>query len=224
MPSMRKLTAMCPIFTKHNKGGLILLLAALLLAACSSTSEKKTPLQTPAETNRLDNEIKHEFQQALVLMQARKLSQAAEKFHDLINRYPRMTGAWANLGLIYMKTGKWNKAKHALQQALTLNADIAPIYNYLGLVNRNLGLFQQAEHAYKKAIEVDSAYASAWLNLGILYDIYMNKPAQALPQYEHYQQLGNHADDKVHKWIVELNRRLAKQSNSPGTTGDRHNG
>lgn len=224
MPSMRKLTVMCPIFTKHNTGGLILLLAALLLAACSSTSEKKTPLQTPTKASRVNNKIKHEFQQALVLMQARKLPQAAEKFHNLINHYPRMTGAWANLGLLYMKTGKWNKAKHALQQALSLNANSAPIYNYLGVIDRNLGLFQQARHAYKKAIDVDPAYASAWLNLGILYDIYMNKPAQALPQYEHYQQLKNHNDDKVHKWIVELKRRLAKQSNSSRATGDQHNG
>ncbi|VAX12947.1 hypothetical protein MNBD_GAMMA24-2036 [hydrothermal vent metagenome] len=215
---------MYPVFTRLYNGGIILLLATLLLAACTSAPEKKMPQEKLTPSKLVDNKIKREFKQALVLMQANKLPQAAEKFHDLIERYPQMTGAWANLGLLHMKAGEWKKAQYALQQALSLNSNLAPAYNYLGVVNRNLGLFRQAEQAYKKAINADPAYASAWLNLGILYDIYMNQPAQALPQYEQYQHLKNNADNKVHKWIVELKRRLPKQPTSSRTTGNHHNG
>ena len=216
---------MYPVFTRLNKGGFILLLlAVLLLTACASAPEKKTQQQTLAQSKPPDNKIKQEFQQALRLMQAKNWQAAAEKFYDMIERYPQMSGAWANLGLIHMQTGEWKKAQQALQQALSLNPDLAPAYNYLGLVNRHLGRFKQAEQAYKKAIEADPAYAIAWLNLGILYDIYMNLPAQALPQYKQYQHLKANADNRVHKWIVELKRRLPKQLNSTKTTGARHNG
>ncbi len=225
MPNMKKSTVMYPAFTKLNKNGFILLLlAALLLTACASTPAKKTLQQTSAQNRQADNKIKQEFQQALRLMQTKNWQAATEKFYDMIDRYPQITGAWANLGLIHMKTGEWKKAQQALQQALRLNPDLAPAYNYLGLVNRHLGLFKQAEQAYKKAIEADPAYAIAWLNLGILYDIYMNQPAQALLQYEQYQHLKAGADNKVNKWIVELKRRLPKQLNSAETTGERHNG
>ncbi len=222
MPNLRKLIVMSPAFTKWNKGGFILLLATLLLAACARAPEKKTPPQTPTQTKRVDNKIKHEYQQALILMQTQKLQPAAEKFHDLIERYPQMAGAWANLGLIHMKADEWVKAQHALQQALSLNPDLAPAYNDLGVVDRHLGRFKQAEQAYKKAIKADPAYAIAWLNLGILYDIYMNQPARALVQYEQYQHLKANADNQVKKWIVELKRRLPKQLNSSDTTGSRH--
>ncbi len=215
---------MYPVFTKRNKNGFILLLAAVLLAACSSTPGEKTPLQAPTQDKLVDNKITLEFQQALTLIKAKKLPQAAEKFHDLIEHYPQMTGAWANLGRIHMQAGEWKKAQHALQQALRLNPNLAPAYNYLGVVNRHLGLFKQAEQAYKQAIDADPAYAIAWLNLGILYDIYMNQPAQALLQYEQYQHLKAGADNQVHKWIVELKRRLPKQLNSSKTTGERHHG
>lgn len=214
---------MYPVFTKPNKAGFILLLlAALLLTACASAPKKKTPQQTSAQGKPVDNKINREFQQALVLMETKNPAGAAEKFHELIERYPQMAGAWANLGLIHMKAGEWKKAQHALQQAISINPDLAPAYNYLGVVDRNLGQFRQAEQAYQKAIHADPTYAIAWLNLGILYDIYMDKPAQALLQYEQYEQLNADPDNKIKKWIIELKRRLPKQLKSSGTSGDKH--
>ncbi len=199
-----------------------MLAAALLLTACSSTPKKKTPQQTPAQDKPVDNKINKEFQQALVMMKTKNLAGAAEKFHELIERYPQMAGAWANLGLIHMKAGEWKKAQHALQQAISINPDLAPAYNYLGVTDRNLGQFRQAEQAYQKAIHADPTYAIAWLNLGILYDIYMDKPAQALLQYKQYEHLNADADNKVKKWIIELKRRLPKQINSSDATKGLH--
>jgi len=212
---------MYPVFINLKKGAItLLLLATSLLAACSYAPEKKMPTQNPQQATA----VEMEFRQALALMQAKNMQGAAEKFHNLIEHYPQMTGAWANLGLIHMKAGEWEKAQHSLQQAISLNPNHAPAYNYLGVVYRNLGQFRKSEQAYKKAIDIDPGYTIVWLNLGILYDIYLDKPAQALPQYEQYQHLNASADSKVKKWIVELKRRIPKKPNSPDTTGGTHSG
>lgn len=226
MPKVKKSTAMYPVFIKEplinmKKGAITcLLLAISLLAGCSYAPERKPPTQNPLQATA----VEMEFRQALALMQAKNMQAAAEKLHDLIERYPQMTGAWANLGLIHMKAGEWEKAQYSLQQAISLNPNHAPAYNYLGVVYRNLGQFSKSEQAYKKAIDIDPGYAIVWLNLGILYDIYMDKPALALPQYEQYQHLNANADNKVKKWIVELKRRIPKKPDSSNTTGDKHNG
>ncbi len=221
MPKAKESIAMYPVFTNLKKSGFMLpLLAISLLAACSYVPEKKMPTQNPQQAT----VVEMEFRQALALMQAKDMHGAAEKFHELIARYPQMTGAWANLGLIHMKAGEWKKSQHSLQQAINLNPNHAPAYNCLGVVYRNLGQFRESEQAYKKAIDIDPGYAIVWLNLGILYDIYMDKPAQALPQYEQYQHLNANADSRVKKWIVELKRRIPKKSNSSDTTGGKHNG
>ncbi len=212
---------MYPVFINPGKGAIpLLLLAISLLAGCSHAPEKKMSTQEPQQTTA----VEIEFRQALALMQAKNMQAAAEKFHNLIEHYPQITGAWANLGLIHMKAGEWEKALHSLQQAINLNPNHAPAYNYLGVVYRNLGQFRKSEQAYKKAIDIDPGYAIVWLNLGILYDIYMDKPIQALPQYEQYQHLNANADNKVKKWIVELKRRIPKKTNSSDTTGGKHRG
>ena len=216
---------MYPVFTNLNIGGFILLLlTVLLLPACSSLPEIETANQHSKSGKAAENKIEREFQQALALMQKNDMQRAAEKFYDLIDRYPQMTGAWANIGLIHMKAREWEKARHAQQQAISLNPNHAPAHNYMGVIERHLGQFKQAEQAYKKAIKADPGYAIAWLNLGILYDLYMDKPSLALPQYEQYQHLTANADNKVKKWIVELKRRIPKQSSLINTEGDRLNG
>ena len=187
------------------------LLPLLLLAGCAGLpGAADDKAATPAKA--AEDRLQREFRQAIVLMQEKDMQGAAEKFHDLIERYPQMTGAWANLGLIHLKARQWDKARNALQQALQLNPRHAPAWNYLGVVERNQGRFKQAEQAYIKAIDADAGYAPAWLNLGILYDIYLDRPAQALSRYQRYQKLTGDKDKKVAKWIIELRRRVPKQS------------
>jgi len=224
MQKQRKLTAMYPVPTNLNKVGFIYLLLVLLLPACSNMSGSGINNSTAKQNTASENKLQREFQQAVVLMQKNELQAAEEKFNSLIERYPLMSGAWANLGRVHMKTHEWEKARNALLQALELNPKHAPAYNYLGVTERNLGQFKQAEQAYQQAIKADSGYAIAWLNLGILYDIYMNKPALALAPYEQYQSLTANADSKVNKWIVELKRRIPKQSRLNNHGGEQTHG
>ena len=81
-------------------------------------------------------------------------------------------------------------------------------YNHLGIITRMQGEFQKARHSYETAINIDSEYASAYLNLGILFDIYLQDLKQALAQYEKFQTLTNNEDKTVAGWIVDIKRRL----------------
>ncbi|MEE8308357.1 MAG: hypothetical protein V3R81_13905, partial [Gammaproteobacteria bacterium] len=49
--------------------------------------------------------------------------------------------------------------------------------------------------------------ALAHYNLGVLLDLYLKRPAEALPHYERYQTLAGE-DERVTKWIIDLRRRL----------------
>jgi len=67
--------------------------------------------------------------------------------------------------------------------------------------------FAEAEAAYRHTIAVQPDYAPAYLNLGVLYDLYLAEPQKALEQFEHYLTLAG--DNKqVAGWVVELKKRV----------------
>ncbi len=79
--------------------------------------------------------------------------------------------------------------------------------NELGIVERRLGKFSDAEAAYRMALEAQPDFAPAHLNLGVLYDLYLDQPQQALEQYERYIAIAG--DDKqVAGWVAELRKRV----------------
>lgn len=90
-------------------------------------------------------------------------------------------------------------------------------HNRLALVFRELGEFEQAEQHYQYAIASWPAYDNSYLNLGILYDLYMGKKQQALPNYELYQALQDKPVRQVRGWIADLKRQLAKAQRNAST-------
>jgi Flp pilus assembly protein TadD len=79
--------------------------------------------------------------------------------------------------------------------------------NELGIVERRLGKFAEAEAAYQRTIAAEPNYAPAYLNLGVLYDLYLAQPKKALDQFEHYIQLAGE-NKQVAGWVVELRKRV----------------
>ena len=56
--------------------------------------------------------------------------------------------------------------------------------------------------------DIDVIYAGAYLNLGILFDIYLQDLVKALQEYEKYQSLTQQEDSQVAGWIVDIQRRI----------------
>ncbi|MDP9065068.1 MAG: tetratricopeptide repeat protein, partial [Pseudomonadota bacterium] len=71
---------------------------------------------------------------------------------------------------------------------------------------RKLGKFAEAEATYERTIAQVPNYASTYLNLGVLYDLYLAEPRKALAQFERYLQLTG-GNKQVAGWVVELQKR-----------------
>lgn len=176
-------------------------------------------------TPSIDETAKRQFRQAVTAKQDNKPKVAETILLDLTQSQPALSGPWVILGDIKMdaysalNNSKWEQKQALLQQAKTVfeSAIKANQHNYfahnrLARVLRELGLFEQAEAHYKKAIASWPAYDNAYLNLGILYDLYTDKKALALNQFELYQALQEKPSRQVRGWIADLKRQVKTAS------------
>jgi tetratricopeptide (TPR) repeat protein len=213
------------------------LLALLLgaLAACSSspsrdddsvatkpeaqTSGKQTKTKSkskddaalpevPAGPPPIPPEATQQFERALTLLGGGDLGPAEAEFKKLNATYPEYSGPLVNLGVIYLKSGKYAEAEKSLRAAIELSPMNAAAFNQLGIVYRNMGRFKDADTAYRQAISADPNYGLAHLNLGVLCDLYLQQPERALESFERYLQLVSNPDPKVNAWVKELRSRL----------------
>lgn len=141
------------------------------------------------------------------LVYAGRTDEAATQLEQLAAAYTTLSVPYINEGLMYLKANQFEAAERAFKHAVERDASSAIANNYLGVAQRNLGKFKDAEAAYQAAVTADDNYAAAHLNLGVLYDMYLQQPEQALTQFERYQQLASTPDAKVASWIKELRTR-----------------
>ncbi len=144
---------------------------------------------------------------AMAAMRAENWLQAELELEQLTKEYSAYPGPFVNLALVYLKEGRKDDARAALDHALAIDPGHAAANTQLGVVLREQGKFQDAERAYRKALATDPNHALAHYNLGVLLDVYLRKPAEALEQYELYQSSLATPDETVGRWIVDLRRR-----------------
>jgi tetratricopeptide (TPR) repeat protein len=213
----------------------VLLLCAVTLAACSSISQreelktqeitqKSAPTAGLAGPPPIPPEAMQRFERALTLLSAGDLGPAAGEFQRLAEAYPDYSGPLVNLGIVYLKSGKFADAEKVLQAATQRGEPNPAAFNQLGIAYRQQGRFKEADEAYSRALSIDPNYALAHLNLGVLCDMYLDDPQRALNAYESYLRLAPNADARVAGWVKELRNRLgvaeprAPESTSPAPT------
>jgi Flp pilus assembly protein TadD len=111
--------------------------------------------------------------------------------------------------------GEWSLAEQQFGAALESGAG-APAMTGLAVTYRNTGRFDLAEEGYRSALQADPGYAPAMLNLAVLLDLYLQRPAEALQQYEAYQAKLSQPDDRVAGWIKELEIRTGRGAAGSG--------
>lgn len=138
---------------------------------------------------------------------------AVAQFRELVELNPDYEKAYTNLGLVLLQNQQHAEAKQAFLAAIKQDKSDAIAYNHLAIIQRNEGLFKPAMENYTKAIEADPNYANAYLNLGILLDIYIQDLPRALEHYQKFQQLTNNNNEQVEKWVLDIKRRIETRTN-----------
>jgi lipoprotein NlpI len=189
----------------------LVLAVSVLLAACAAPATKESePKPDKAKAAAVSPEVSKKYEAALKAMRDDDKPRAEQLLTQLTNAYPKLSGPYTNLGILYYRESKVDEAEKAFQSAIQVNPNSAVSYNHLGIINRNKGQFKEAEQLYEKALQINPDYAYAHLNLGILLDLYIGDLPKALEHYNRYQSLSKEKDEEVHKWIVDLERRIKR--------------
>ena len=203
-------------FTNHGSR-FVLIAAVLLLHGCGSTgSVRSGSEEAQAEVSEPVPEVAMAaYDRALEAMASGSLTEAELELEHLILEYQDYAGPYVNLAILYRTSDRADEAAEILGRALNLDPDHPAANNQLGILLRARGDFLEAEAAYRRAIAADVEYALAYRNLGILLDLYLHRPADALPNYERYQDLAPEPDAQVAGWIIDLRRRLGVTDTPP---------
>lgn len=188
---------------------LLLIAVAVLLQACG-TAPTAPGLSTPPAAKAVFDESA--YRSALGLMKKEKYEEAAAQLEELARTDGDRAGPYINLGIAYRKLDKLEEAKQALLIATERRDGNAIAWNELGIVYRKMGQFENARDAYKKSIRKGARYGKAYLNLGILCDIYLEDLNCAMRNYKKYLDVSadKQNDKQVGIWLADVSRRAGK--------------
>jgi tetratricopeptide (TPR) repeat protein len=172
----------------------------------------------PASTGPIAPATQRAYDDALALLRAGHVAEAERGLRALAQTNPELAGPHANLGLIARNAGRLPEAVAELEKATTLAPGHAVAWNQLGLAYRQSGEFTRARAAYEHALAIDPGYATAVLNLGVLEDLYLAEPAQALALYTRYLALTPGGDPVVTKWVADVKHRVPAAA-APAASG-----
>jgi predicted Zn-dependent protease len=196
----------------HYRNLIGMVVTVLWLAGCAATpAHKQTADAGSARPSG------PQFDQALGLMHASHYSEAIPVLETVSKSQPGLQLVGLNLAIAQARSGHDAQAEPLLRQVLTQNPANAVAWNELGMLQRRAGHFVEARQSYEKSVAANAGYADAQLNLAILYDLYLQQPAQALPHYQRYQSLAATPDKRVSLWIAELSKSPAA---APAAKGD----
>ena len=168
---------------------------------------------TPKENPYLAMDSRIDKGSVLLFIEAKKakrngdLKTAQQKLKVITNKDKSISGPWVMLGDINFENKKLKLAQQDYQQALEINAENVNAYIALARVQRVMGDFNLAQNTLERALALWPDFPEAHLNLGILYDLYLNKSQQAQQHMEAYLFLTQYKNPEVIAWLNEVKSR-----------------
>lgn len=184
---------------------------SVLLSGCGSTPTQDGgdgAVNSNARTVNVPDGAVSDYQDVLKAINDKKWEQAKTLLEKMQVTYPQLRSVTAMQGWVYWQMGDVEKAEATLKPlAEEKNLYRSDAYNYLAIVYREQGKFAEAEAVYKNAIAIWPKDPVLHKNLGILYDLYMNRTKEALSAYKQAQSLGD-GDKQLDIWVKDLERRI----------------
>ncbi len=125
-----------------------------VLALISSDKMDEAARLLEKNRNKKANAL-YDFMLANIFFQQEDYDRAAEVYQTAVEKFPKFRRAWRNLGLIYVRQGKFKKALPALTQVVELGGSDALTYGLLGFAYSSVENNLSAETAYRMAILLD---------------------------------------------------------------------
>ncbi|MBA4284596.1 MAG: hypothetical protein C0434_03575 [Xanthomonadaceae bacterium] len=207
------------------------MIATALLAGCSAPARRPVAPRGPVERATLPAPVPapilappangkppadERFRNALGLMEDHRPQEAQAALQSLLKDYPDLSGPLTDAGILYAHARQRDKALAHFERAIKANPANVVALNWSGALYREAGDHARAEKAWQQALAVKPDYPAAALNLAILYDVSMRRPADALVFYRRYQQLIGHEDLIVTAWVRDLEGRPAQLASAAG--------
>ena len=205
-----------------------ILLGMLLLAACSTPaprapekSAEKSPVIAPKPAPapaavprpRIDAaKGVEELQRLIAGLERKDYARSEAEFEELVRVLPTMPEAYFNLAWVKQQLGKHEEVGAHGASGLKLRPTETAAYLMMALSERELGRFRHAESIYLAGLAIAPDDDRLHLNLGILYDLYLQRPGEALEHYRHYQRQQKAANAQVGGWIVAMERAAGAKS------------
>jgi len=152
------------------------------------------------------------FRAATSLLDGSHDADAERSLAAMARDAPSLEAPALDLGILYAREGKWAEAETALNAAAQANPEDAAPRAELGLVYRALGRFNEAASRYAEALEAEPDSPRVHRNFGVLLDLYLDRPADALAHYERSLALSSDGDKQLTGWIAELRTRLGTRA------------
>src|SRR5437868_10005197 len=137
------------------------------LAACA-LAQTQSPAPSPSPTtDQVDPQSA--FQQGEAALRAGKIDQAERDFRAVLAANPQVAGAYANLGVIYMRREQWQSALEMLRKAEHLAPTVAGVRLNIGLVYYRQDNFRAATSPFESVVrDAPASYQARYL-LGLCY-------------------------------------------------------
>ena len=157
------------------------------------------PVENPylVVKGKLNKTSVEQYIEARRAFKAEQWQQAETLLKTLIESDKALSGPWVMRGDIALATQQNDDALGFYQQAIEINPDNINAYLRLAKLHRIRGEFLQAQNIYAEALTIWPDFPEAHLNLGVLYDIYLNMPLRAQKHMEAYQLLTNDNNAQV---------------------------
>ncbi len=182
------------------------------LTACSGPSVRREPAPVAAP------DPAALFAQALAAQDSGNVDRARALWQQVIVVAPTQAAPHTNLGILYRQRGQIDEAIREYDAAIRIDPHDAWAYHNLGVAHRIRGSWAEAERAYLRAIELRPEQMDSHYNLAVLYELFLNRPEDALTQYRAVLLHRGPDADAVAPWVKTLERRLAAPSATPSAT------